>query len=115
MTDYRAVVDGTITFSNGGGDHRRGVPARPAGRRRRAQAEIGRLLVASLGLLMADEVTLSRVEVVEEPHKGTRGGPSEPAGRVGRGASTGWSSSATRSAPAWSRCPGCPVRRSRRT
>jgi kynurenine formamidase len=75
VTDYRAVVDGTITFSNGGGitveEFRLDVPTRAT-----SEQEVGRLLVASLGLLMADDVRLDRVEIVEEAHKGTRGGPS---------------------------------------
>jgi hypothetical protein len=38
---------------------------------------IAALFVASLGLLMTDSVTLTNVEVFAEPHKGTRGGPSD--------------------------------------
>src|SRR5262249_10099733 len=38
-----------------------------------------------LGLLMADDVDLSRVEVFEEAHKGTRGGPSDPGARAATG------------------------------
>ena len=76
MTDYRASVDGRVTFSNGGSiaveGFRVDLPGPDADR-----GEIGRLLVASLGLLMADDVALSRVDVFEEPHKGTRGGPSD--------------------------------------
>jgi kynurenine formamidase len=76
MTDYRASVDGRVSFSNGGSiaveGFRLDLPGPDAGR-----DEIGRLLVASLGLLMADEVDLSSVDVFEEPHKGTRGGPSD--------------------------------------
>jgi kynurenine formamidase len=78
MTDYRASVDGRVSFSNGGSiaveGFRLDLPAADVD-----QEEIGRLLVASLGLLMADEVTLADVRVFEEPHKGTRGGPSAPA------------------------------------
>jgi kynurenine formamidase len=81
MTDYRASVDGRVSFSNGGSiaveGFRLDLPGPDAGR-----GEIGRLLVASLGLLMADEVSLSNVEVFEEPHKGTRGGPSDTAGNA---------------------------------
>jgi arylformamidase len=77
MTDYRAFVDGRVSFSNGGSiaveGFRLDLPAADVDR-----SEVGRLLVASLGLLMADEVTLSDVRVFEEPHKGTRGGPSGP-------------------------------------
>jgi hypothetical protein len=39
--------------------------------------EIGALFVASLGLLMSEPVELSNVSVFAEPHKGTRGGPSD--------------------------------------
>ena len=38
---------------------------------------IAALFVASLGLLMTDSVTLTKVEIFAEPHKGTRGGPSD--------------------------------------
>ena len=38
---------------------------------------IAALFVASLGLLMTDSVTLANVEILAEPHKGTRGGPSD--------------------------------------
>ncbi len=79
MTDYRAVVDGAVTFANGGGitveGFRLDLPGPDVDR-----PEIGRLLVRSLGLLMADDVRLERVEVIEESHKGTRGGPSDTAG-----------------------------------
>ena len=33
--------------------------------------------MASLGLLMTDSVALTNVEILAEPHKGTRGGPSD--------------------------------------
>ena len=76
MTDYRAVVDGTITFSNSGGitveGFRLDLPSADTG-----EQEVGRLLVKSLGLLMAGGVRLDRVEIVEEAHKGTRGGPAD--------------------------------------
>ena len=41
------------------------------------EAEIAALFVASLGLLMTDSVEVSNVEIIAEPHKGTRGGPSD--------------------------------------
>ena len=71
-----------IRFGNGGSitvDGFRLDVAEPAPDRE----AVAQLLVRSLGLLMADEVELSSLEVVEEPHKGTRGGPSDPA--VGAG------------------------------
>ncbi|MFI6599762.1 hypothetical protein ACIBHX_26240 [Nonomuraea sp. NPDC050536] len=76
MTDYRASFDAVITFSNGGDlsvhGFRVDLPSARANRE-----EIAALFVASLGLLMTDEVVLSNVEVFAEPHKGTRGGPSD--------------------------------------
>jgi kynurenine formamidase len=76
MPEYRASFDATLTFTNGGDLSARGfrvdVPAPDVD-----EAEIGALFVASLGLLMADTVILSNVEIVAEPHKGTRGGPSD--------------------------------------
>ena len=76
MTDYRAAFDAVVRFSNGGDLTARGfrvdVPSPETG-----EAEISALFVASLGLLMTDSVQLSNVEIVAEPHKGTRGGPSD--------------------------------------
>jgi arylformamidase len=76
MTDYRASFDATIKFSNGGDLTAHGfrvdVPARNTD-----EDAIAALFVASLGLLMTDSVTLSNVEIFAEPHKGTRGGPSD--------------------------------------
>lgn len=78
MTDYRAVVDGAVTFANAGGltveGFRLDLPGPDTDR-----TEIGQLLVRSLGLLMADGVRLDAVDIVEESHKGTRGGPSAQA------------------------------------
>ena len=86
MTDYRASFDATITFSNGGDLTAHGfrvdVPSPDID-----QNGIAALFVASLGLLMTDSVTLANVEIFAEPHKGTRGAPSDhgggrpPAGR----------------------------------
>jgi len=72
---HRAEFDAEVTFSNGGGLSARGfrvdVPHRQVD-----EDEIARLFLASLGLLMADEVRLRNVRVFPEAHKGTRGGPS---------------------------------------
>jgi arylformamidase len=74
MTDYRAELDATVTFLNGGGLTAQGfrvdVPSSDV-----SEQEVGELLVASLALLMVDRVELSNVRVFEEQHKGTRGGP----------------------------------------
>lgn len=76
MTEYRAVFDAEITFSNEGGLQAQGfrvdVPAPDV-----SDEEIGRLFVTSLDLLMTETVALSNVRVFEEAHKGTRGGPRE--------------------------------------
>jgi kynurenine formamidase len=76
MPEYRASFDATVTFTNGGDLSARGfrvdLPSADVD-----EAEIGALFVASLGLLMADTVQVSNVEVFAEPHKGTRGGPSD--------------------------------------
>jgi hypothetical protein len=92
VTEYRASFDAIINFSNGGDlavhGFRVDVPGPGAD-----QAEIAALFVASLGLLMTDTVELSNVEVFAEPHKGTRGGPSDhtagPAAAGGRFAELG--------------------------
>ncbi|GAA3872430.1 hypothetical protein GCM10022381_14370 [Leifsonia kafniensis] len=77
-TQYRASFDATVTFANGGSLRAEGfrvdVPAQNV-----STDEIGALFVASLGLLMAESVVLHNVQVVAEPHKGTRGGPSAQA------------------------------------
>lgn len=79
MTDYRASFDASIAFSNGGDltvhGFRVDVPGPGA-----TEAEIAALFVASLGLLMTDAVELANVRIFAEPHKGTRGGPSDRAG-----------------------------------
>jgi arylformamidase len=76
MAEYRASFDAVISFSNGGDLSAHGfrvdVPSPDV-----SEAEIAALFVASLGLLMTDTVELDHVEVFAEPHKGTRGGPSE--------------------------------------
>jgi arylformamidase len=83
MTEYRASFDAAISFSNGGDLTTHGfrvdVPSPDVG-----EAEIAALFLASLGLLMTDTVELNNVAVFAEPHKGTRGGPSDH----GRGAAT---------------------------
>ena len=76
MTEYRASFDASVTFANGGGltatGFRVDVPSPDVD-----EAGIAALFVASLGLLMTESVELSNVEVFAEPHKGTRGGPSD--------------------------------------
>jgi hypothetical protein len=77
MVAYRAVFDAVVEFSNEGGlqaqRFRVDVPAPDV-----SELEIARLFVTSLDLLMTESVTLSNVAIIEEAHKGTRGGPSDP-------------------------------------
>ena len=89
MTEYRASFDASVTFANGGGltaaGFRVDVPSPDVD-----EAGIAALFVASLGLLMTQSVELSNVEVFAEPHKGTRGGPSDrPAGLADPGRDAG--------------------------
>ena len=75
-TEYRASFDAVVRFSNGGDlsvhEFRVDVPSADV-----TEDEIGALFVASLGLLMSEPVELVNVSVFAEPHKGTRGGPSD--------------------------------------
>ena len=77
MTEYRAVFDAEITFSNEGGLQAQGfrvdIPGPDV-----SHEEIARLFVTSLDLLLTATAVVSNVRIVEEPHKGTRGGPSDP-------------------------------------
>ncbi|MFE5672790.1 cyclase family protein [Agromyces sp. NPDC056523] len=72
MTEYRARFDAEIDFVNGGGlradAFRLDLPSPDL-----TEAQIGELLVRHLGLAMAGRVELSNLEIVEEPHKGSRG------------------------------------------
>ncbi|GAB3943219.1 hypothetical protein GCM10029976_065510 [Kribbella albertanoniae] len=74
MPTYRARFDATVAFTNGGGLQVQGflvdVPSADV-----TSGQIGELFLDSLGLLMAGDVRLSNLEIVEAAHKGTRGGP----------------------------------------
>jgi kynurenine formamidase len=78
MTDYRASFDATARFSNGGDLTAHGFRVDLPGPDL-DEAGIAALFVASLGLLMTDSVRLSNVAIFAEPHRGTRGGPSDRA------------------------------------
>jgi len=77
MPQYCAVFDAEVTFSNQGGlqaqRFRIDLPGADA-----TAEEIGRLFVSSLDLLMTESVVVRNVEIIEEAHKGTRSGPSDP-------------------------------------
>jgi arylformamidase len=74
MTDYRAQFDAEVTFLNGGGLQAQGfrldIPGPDASER-----ELAAAFVQQLGLLMTDQVRLSSVRILQEPHKGRRGQP----------------------------------------
>jgi arylformamidase len=76
VTEYRACFDAVINFSNGGDlsvhGFRVDVPRPDV-----ATGDIAALFVASLGLLMTQTAELSNIEILAEPHKGTRAGPSD--------------------------------------
>ena len=74
MTTYRARFDATVSFTNGGGLQAQDFLVDVASAEV-TPAEVGELFLASLGLLMAGEVDLTNLEIIEAPHKGTRGVP----------------------------------------
>jgi arylformamidase len=68
--------DAVVTFSNGGGLRADGfrvdVPGPDV-----TEQDVAGLFIASLNLLMVGSVELRNLSVFAEPHKGTRGGPSD--------------------------------------
>jgi arylformamidase len=79
-TQYRAQFDADVSFSNGGGLQARGFRVDVPGPDVTAD-EVAALFVASLSLLMVERVELHELQIVDEEHKGTRGGPSGPGAR----------------------------------
>lgn len=81
---HRAQFDADVVFSNGGGlqvqDFRLDIPGSTID-----ASGIGQLLVRHLGLLMVERVEVRDLRVIEEAHKGSRGGPSDPAAQPGSG------------------------------
>lgn len=78
MTQYRAEFDASVTFGNGGGLSANGFRVDVTDPFV-SEAEVGRMFVASLSLLMVDRVDVTGLRIIEQAHKGTRGGPSDPA------------------------------------
>ena len=74
---YRAVFDAEVTFSNGGGLQAQGFRV-DLPRRDVSPEQVGALFLTALDLLLADSVTVRNLAIVEEAHKGTRGGPTDP-------------------------------------
>ena len=72
MNPQRACFDADVTFLNGGSlsvrDFRLDVVSD-----RLSADDVGLLLIGHLGLLMVDQVSISDLRFVAEPHKGSRG------------------------------------------
>lgn len=77
-TQHRAEFDAVVTFTNGGDLRVRGFRLDIPSDRADVE-EVGRLLVRHLGLLMVRDVEVRDLRIIEEAHKGSRGGPSDPA------------------------------------
>jgi arylformamidase len=81
MPEHRAHFDFDIRFANGGGltgeAFRLDVPSADISRR-----DLELLLVSHLGLTLVGSVTITGLEIVEEPHRGSRGvdGATRPSG-----------------------------------
>jgi hypothetical protein len=76
QAEYRAQFDAAVTFANGGGLRAEGFRVDVPGPDVTSE-EVAVLFVASLGLLMTERAELANLSVFAEPHKGTRGGPSD--------------------------------------
>jgi len=76
---WRVQFDAEITFSNGGGLQAQGFRLDIEGSDI-ADDVLADYFVQHLGLLMVDQVLISNKVLLAEPHKGSRGGPSDPAG-----------------------------------
>jgi kynurenine formamidase len=76
LAEYRAQFDAVVTFANGGGLRAEGFRVDVPGPDVTVE-EVAALFVASLGLLMTERVELANLSMLAEPHKGTRGGPSD--------------------------------------
>lgn len=76
VTEYRASFDAEVTFLNGGGLQAQGfrldVPGADV-----SEEAVADLFVRHLGLLMVDRVRLRDLRIFPEPHKGSRGGPTD--------------------------------------
>jgi arylformamidase len=83
MTEYRAQFDATVTFLNGGRLSAREFRVDVDGPSV-SEAQVGQLFIASLSLLMVGSVEVSELRILEQAHKGTRGGPSDPSSSTTR-------------------------------
>jgi hypothetical protein len=71
---WRVEFDAEVEFSNGGALQAQGfrldLPAAAI-----SEADLGELFVRHLGLLMVGSVRITRMTLIQEPHKGSRGVP----------------------------------------
>jgi arylformamidase len=72
VTEYRALFDAEAEFVNGGGLTARGFRL-DLPRRDLSDEQIAELFIQHLGLALVSGVELRAVEIVAEPHKGSRG------------------------------------------
>jgi arylformamidase len=85
MIEYRATFDAEVRFANEGGLQAQGfrldIPGESI-----SDGELAALFIRHLGLLMVAEARVTNVDIVIEPHRGCRGGPSAtaPGGRATR-------------------------------
>lgn len=82
MTQHRAEFDAIVTFLNGGGLTATGFRVDVTGPEV-TEGEVAQLFVASLSLLMVKRVKVTALKVIEQDHKGTRGGPSDTPSSLG--------------------------------
>jgi arylformamidase len=77
VTEYRAHFDADVEFVNGGRLTAKGFRLDLPGPNH-SDEEIGKLFIEHLGLALVRSVELQKVEIVAEPHKGSRGVTSSP-------------------------------------
>ncbi|MFF1414848.1 hypothetical protein ACFVX6_34655 [Streptomyces sp. NPDC058289] len=102
--EWRVDFDAEVVFSNGGALQMQGfrldIPGDDI-----ADGELGELIVRHLGLLMVGSTKITRRELLQEPHKGSRNTDSRNPGSAGSGrTTTDLTGPATRAA--WPAGPG---------
>jgi kynurenine formamidase len=85
VPQYRAEFDAAVTFRNGGGLTATSFRV-DVGDPDVTEAEVAELFITSLSLLMVQRVDLTALRIIEQAHKGTHAGPSDPASSVPRAA-----------------------------
>lgn len=85
--EWRVDFDAEVVFSNGGALQMQGfrldIPGDDI-----ADGELGELVVRHLGLLMVGSTKITRRELIQEPHKGSRNPGSRNPGSAGPGRTT---------------------------